>query len=224
MKRLVVPIRVICIYFFHYMVAIRCILFDMDWVLIDARERHANAFIQACKEVGTSITHDFHALYLESLPTKKKTHILIEKWLVQEKDAEKIYHLKQAYTEKIITQSNLYSEQKVWLMKQLKDEWYLLWVCSNSIRASVEEITKKMWVFDYFDCVFSNNDVEKPKPDPEIYTKAIERLWCTPHTTLVIEDSEVWIHAAKASWAHVLCVQNASEVTWERIHSCLWNA
>ena len=50
------------------------------------------------------------------------------------------------------------------------------------------------------DVVITGEDVEKGKPDPEVYLKAIEKLGCDNLSeVLVFEDSEVGIKAAEAA-------------------------
>ena len=63
-----------------------------------------------------------------------------------------------------------------------------------------------------FEVLLSNQDVEKPKPDPEIYLSAMEKLSSKPEETLIIEDNFNGIQAARASGAFVLEVSGVDEV------------
>ena len=65
--------------------------------------------------------------------------------------------------------------------------------------------------------IYSAQDVLKPKPDPDIYIKAISTLGMTPEECLVIEDNENGIKAAKDSGAHVMVVKEVSEVNFINI-------
>ena len=47
-----------------------------------------------------------------------------------------------------------------------------------------------------FDYVLCGDEIEKSKPDPEIFLKVSEKLGCSPNQCLVLEDSEVGIEAA----------------------------
>ena len=53
-------------------------------------------------------------------------------------------------------------------------------VCSNSIRDSLELMIRQAGLRDYFEFLISNEDVTRPKPDPEIYIRAIARMGVTP--------------------------------------------
>ena len=63
----------------------------------------------------------------------------------------------------------------------------------------------------YLDLIVSNEDVTKPKPDPEMYCRAIAHFGLRPDECLVVEDNEDDIKAAKASGAHLLVVQDVSQ-------------
>ena len=65
----------------------------------------------------------------------------------------------------------------------------------------------------HLDLMLSNEDVSRPKPDPEIYQTAMERLGVLPEETLILEDNEHGIRAARLSGAHLLVVQTPADVT-----------
>ena len=65
--------------------------------------------------------------------------------------------------------------------------------------------------------VISNEDVKNNKPHPEPYVTAMVRLGTLPEETLIVEDSEKGMQSALGTGAHVLKVNNATEVTWDRI-------
>jgi beta-phosphoglucomutase-like phosphatase (HAD superfamily) len=67
----------------------------------------------------------------------------------------------------------------------------------------------------------SNEDVSKPKPDPEMYLSAMARLGVGPEECLIVEDNEHGVRAAKASGAHVLVVGNPNDVTHERLQQAI---
>ena len=65
---------------------------------------------------------------------------------------------------------------------------------------------------DRFNVIVSNNDVRMPKPDPEGYLLAAERLQVDIRRTLIIEDSIPGIGAAQAAGAFVLGIAHFSEL------------
>ena len=73
----------------------------------------------------------------------------------------------------------------------------------------------KIGVLSYFDMVLTNQDVKKPKPDPEGYIKILKELDISNKNTIIVEDSPTGLQAAKESGCHVISVKNADEVTIE---------
>jgi beta-phosphoglucomutase len=90
-------------------------------------------------------------------------------------------------------------------------------VCSNSIRGTIEVMMEKSALAGYLDFMISNQDVARPKPDPEMYATAIQRFGLTPRECLVVEDNDNGIKAAEASGAYVMAVQDVSDVTYTSI-------
>ena len=89
--------------------------------------------------------------------------------------------------------------------------------CSNSIRKTMEVLFERAAIIEYFDFYISNEDVKEAKPNPEMYIAAINRLKLRPDECLILEDNENGIKAAKASGAHLLVVNDVSDVNLENI-------
>ena len=69
----------------------------------------------------------------------------------------------------------------------------------------------------YFKFYVSNEDVSKGKPDPEMYSKAIDKMNLKPKDCLILEDNENGIRAAKASGGHLLKIGEITDVTYFNI-------
>jgi HAD superfamily hydrolase (TIGR01509 family) len=71
---------------------------------------------------------------------------------------------------------------------------------------------------DFLDVLVTNQDVREPKPNPECYLLAMEKLGVLPVETVIVEDSPYGIQAAKASGAKVITVASVNEVTLDILH------
>jgi beta-phosphoglucomutase len=196
---------------------IKAIIFDMDGVLIDARDWHYESLNKALALFGSEITRYDHLVTFDGLPTKKKLEMLSLEGGLPLKLHEFINDLKQEYTWEIV-----YSKCKPvfhhrYALSMLKSEGFILAVCSNSVRKTIELMMERAGLLNYLDFFLSNQDVQKGKPDPEIYNKAIERLGLLPHECLIVEDNQNGIKAALASGAHLLKVNNPDDVTYQNI-------
>jgi beta-phosphoglucomutase-like phosphatase (HAD superfamily) len=75
---------------------------------------------------------------------------------------------------------------------------------------------------DQFDAILSRDDVECPKPDPEIYRLAARMLDQRPEECLVIEDSSAGVQAAVAAGAN--CVAISTPFTRAGLRAQTWLA
>ena len=196
---------------------IKAIIFDMDGVLIDARDWHYEALNKALSMFGMAISRFDHLVTYDGLPTKEKLKMLsLEKGLPGGLHSF-INELKQQFTiEEVIMKCRPVFHHQ-YALSRLKDEGYKLVVCSNSIKDTITIMLTKAGIIDYFDFYLSNQDVKKSKPDPEIYNTAIAKLGLSKNECLVVEDNENGIKSALASGAFLLRVYNVNDVHYQSI-------
>jgi len=198
---------------------IKAIIFDMDGVLIDAKEWHYEALNRALSLFGLEISRYDHLTTYDGLPTKRKLEMLS-----LERDLPRQLHpfinrMKQAYTMEIVHSRCKPRFTQEYALSTLKSKGYKLAVASNSIQHSVEVMMEKARLDSYLDAMLSTGDVTFPKPNPEIYIKAIARLDLVPKECLVVEDNKSGIKAAMDAGAHVLVVKHVEDVNLENIVS-----
>ncbi len=196
---------------------IKAVIFDMDGVLIDAKDWHYEALNKALKHFGQEINRYEHLVTFDGLPTKKKLEMLSIEGRIPKGLHAFIDELKQMFTMQIIFEKCKPIFHHQFALAKLKNEGYSLAVCSNSIRKTVEIMMEKSSLGQYLEFYLSNQDVKKGKPDPEIYNNAIKMLKLKPEECLIVEDNENGVKAAKASGAHLLHVNNTTEVTFQNI-------
>lgn len=200
---------------------ISSVLFDLDGVLVDATEWHYDALNRALRLFGFDITRYEHLSNYNGLPTRKKLQMLtVEKGLPSALHSM-LSRLKQVYTrDEILTRCRPVFE-KEYMLSRLKAEGYRMAVCSNSIRESLAMMIHQSGLDDYFEFLVSNEDVSRPKPDPEIYLAAIERMGVSPSATLIVEDSLHGVEAARRSGAHVCQVSGFPDVDYFRVRAAI---
>lgn len=202
---------------------IKAILFDMDGVLIDAKDWHYEALNRALDIFGLRISRDAHLTTFDGLPTREKLKMLSISRGLPTGLHEFLNALKQRYTHEMTHQLCRPQFNHQYALSKLKSEGYLMGVCSNSVRSSVEIMMELADLRKYLDVLFSNEDVAKGKPDPEMYLRAMARLSVEPHETLILEDNENGIAAARASGAHLMIVTEPDDVTYHAIKNRISN-
>lgn len=196
---------------------IKAVIFDMDGVLIEAKDWHYEALNRALKLFGYEINRFEHLTSYDGLPTSMKLKKLtLEKGLPVQLHSF-INEMKQQYTVSMIQNLCRPRFNHEYALSKLKSEGYKLAVGSNSIRMTIEIMMNYAKLTDYFDFMLSNQDVKNPKPDPEIYLTAISKMNLKPENCLIVEDNENGIKAATASGAHLLVVKTVDDVNYDNI-------
>ncbi len=196
---------------------IKAIIFDMDGVLIDAQEWHYEALNRALGLFGYSISRYDHLVVYDGLPTRKKLDMLTLERGLPSGLHEFINDMKQQFTIESVQQNCRPQFHLEYALSRLASEGYRLAVASNSVNQTIELMLGQANLLQYFDFFLSNEDVSRPKPDPEIYVTAIQRLGLTPSECLVVEDNAHGIKAARRSGAAVMVVQGTNDVHYENI-------
>ena len=196
---------------------IKAILFDMDGVLIEAKEWHYEALNRALKLFGMPISRFDHLTSFDGLPTLRKLELLtLERGLPKNLHVF-INEMKQKFTMEIVHARCKPTFIHEYALSNLKDKGYKLAVCSNSVRNTVETMMQRSALSCYLDFMMSNEDVSRGKPDPEMYVRSIEHFALKPTECLIIEDNENGIKAARASGGHLLVVRKVTEVNLNSI-------
>ena len=193
---------------------IKLIIFDLDGVLVEAKNIHFDALNEALGN-EYAISWNEHLSTYDGLKTTQKLDMLSEKKGLPKENHKTIWERKQELTlEKLRALEP--SMDLIKTMNFLVSEGYKIAVCSNSIRKTCLTVLSKLGIMEFMDLVISNEDAKNSKPHPEMYWKAISMMSCLPEETLIIEDSPYGLLAASRSKSHILRVKNTKETTCKR--------
>jgi len=192
---------------------VKLVIFDLDGVLVEAKNIHFEALNEALGSYA--ISWDEHLSIYDGLKTTQKLKMLSENKRLPKNLHSDIWIKKQKITVQKLKELKPCKKLQD-IMSRLSKE-YKIAVCSNSIRKTCLTVLSKLGIMEYMDLVISNEDVQNSKPHPEMYWKAISKMNCLPEETLIIEDSPYGLLAASRSKSHVLRVKNTKEVIWDNI-------
>ena len=199
------------------MTTIKAVIFDMDGVLIDAKDWHYEALNRALNHFGFNISRYDHLVTFDGLPTRKKLEMLTKEHGLPVSLHGFLNDLKQLYTTEVVHARCKPLFQHEYALSNLRAMGYKMAVASNSVRNSIELMMNKSNLEQYLEGIVSNQDVKHGKPDPEIYVKAMAMLGVKPEETLVLEDNEHGIAAARAAGTHLMIIEEVTDVTLDGI-------
>jgi HAD superfamily hydrolase (TIGR01509 family) len=198
----------------------KLIIFDLDGVLVEAKQIHFDTLNKALWEIGQSnkyvISEAEHLSIYDGLKTNQKLELLTQNKGLHSNTYETVWNRKQELTIEAI--SELQPDIRlIKIFKELRNMGYKLACASNSIRRSVLVMLAKIGIIEYMDLILSNEDVKNSKPHPEMYWKTMSMMGVLPEETLIVEDSPHGLLAASRSRANVLRVNSPKDLDLSKI-------
>ena len=152
---------------------IKLVIFDLDGVLVDARELHYNALNKSLDSIDSKyvIKRDEHLSTYDGLSTTKKLDMLSKNKGLPTELHDNVWKLKQKMTVEIIDGFSI-DDRIRGILRSLKSEGYTIACATNSIRETAKLQLIRRGFFEYIDFMYSNQDVKNPKPSSEMYLKS----------------------------------------------------
>ena len=179
---------------------IKNIIFDFDGVLVDSEILIAKAFAKYIQNFGQVVDEKEFASYAGK-KTVQVIDILSKKYSI--KDQEKFFRdimdiASNIYKKELTTVKGAYD-----FVSNLKLNMF---IGSNSMKERIIEGLQRVKLDKYFQPkkVYSFDQVDNPKPDPDVYLKAIQDNNLIKTETIIIEDSAVGVMAGVAADVKVI--------------------
>ena len=203
---------------------IKLIIFDLDGVLVDAKEIHYNALNTALKNIDKKyvIGRDEHLSIYDGNPTRTKLKLLSQNKGLPYELHDKVWEDKQNLTIQMI--NDLEEDKRlIKVLEQLEQDGYVLCCATNSVRHSATiQLTRRGFI-DHLEFIFTNQDVVNPKPNTEIYLRCMIKAGVSPKETIILEDSEIGRKGANETGAKVLEIEDSADVTYRKIRKFIEN-
>ena len=175
----------------------KCIIFDMDGVLINSEPLHFDFENKLFKSLGITVSQEEHETFVGTTAKTmwtmiKQTHNLpfTVSELIIKGQSDFLKYLENHTPIKLIPGIEE-------LLIKLKNSGYYIALGSSSPNKLINYILDKNNISKYFQIIVSGDDVVNGKPSPDIFLKTAELIDIKPVNCLVIEDSKNGVKAAK---------------------------
>ena len=197
---------------------IKLIIFDLDGVLVDARELHYEALNKSLESIDKKyiISRAEHLSTYDGLSTTKKLNMLSKNKNLPVEQHNEVWRLKQQMTLNIIDGFSVDGRIQS-ILRSLKSDGYQIACATNSIRETAKLQLIRKGFFEYIDFMYSNQDVKNPKPSSEMYLKCMIKAEVNPNETVIVEDSHIGRKGALSSGAYLCAVEDSGDVSYEKI-------
>lgn len=200
----------------------QAIIFDLDGVLVDSRPLHFYSLNEALAEIDKKfiISDQEHVNTYDGLSTNRKLELLTMNKGLPKVVYNQIWNRKQTITLEKINEFEE-DEELIAYFELIQNKGIKIGVASNSIRKTLKRTLLRLGIIDQVDLFLSNEDVESPKPNPEIYWESMKKLKSDPENTVIFEDSHIGRAAAISSGAHLIEIENRDDLSLRKINSAI---
>jgi len=192
------------------------LIFDMDGVLVDSNPFHVQKWIEFLHERG--IPYNAEDLPKQIFGSRNDT--ALRRFFGRDLPKGEIEKLSEDLEARFRAAFRPHAQPLLGLktlMDECRAEGIPLAVASSAMTKNVDFVVDTLKLRSYFASIVTGDDVSRPKPDPEIYIQAAERLTLAPAKCVAFEDSFVGIESAKR--ASMKCVAIASTFPAEELQS-----
>jgi len=174
-------------------------IFDFDGVLVDTMAAHFKCYEKACAEAGVPL--DKAQFYSQAGMSGAEQIAYFAAKAGKKVDVGPVYRRKKELYAEYINLATLIKPNYM-LLKNLKAAGVKLAIASGSSRGSMLPLIEKFGI--PYDALVTAEDVNRGKPDPELFLKAAEKLGVPAGDCTVVEDSDAGVEAGRRAGMSVL--------------------
>jgi len=172
-------------------------IFDWDGVVVDSSRQHEGSWERLARHEGRPLPEGHFKRGFG-----KKNHFIIPNllgWTRNPGEIERLSQEKERLYREIVAETGLEPLPGVAaFVAELRERGCPCSVGSSTLRLNIETALETIGLAGAFDAVVTAEDVDRGKPDPEVFLKAAAKMGCPPERCLVFEDSFSGIEAGLA--------------------------
>lgn len=175
---------------------INAVIFDFDGTLVDSEPIYYEAEKTLFAEYGI---HDFSKKDKEKyvgLSTREMMERVVMNYNLNESPEVLIDKKNRNYLRLVRNKSIVFPEMIDFIALVKKNNYHLC-LASGSSKTVLDELLPMVGLADSFEVVLSSDQVQRGKPNPDIFLESARRMGIEPQSCLVIEDSGYGVEAAK---------------------------
>ncbi len=189
---------------------VKAVIFDMDGLMIDSERVTYEGYVAECKKLGLVMEREFYKQVL-GLPLPSVFQMFYEKY-GKSFPMEEVLKEVHRYMDDLFQKDGVPVKDGVRdFLAYLKEKGYRTVLATSSNRSRVDKILEQTNLETYFDDSICGDEIEKGKPNPDVFLKACDKVGVKPMEAIVLEDSEAGIQAAYSAGIPVVCVPDMKE-------------
>jgi HAD superfamily hydrolase (TIGR01509 family) len=182
----------------------RAVIFDLDGVLADSEPWWNQIDSQLLAEYGVTYRGQYHRDVL-GVNYRLAVEFYKEAFGLSAPTEELMRRRGEIAVDFFANRVGLFPSSKT-VLEQLRQINLRLAVATSSVSASARPFLNRHGLTAFFDVIVTGEEIERGKPEPDIYLRAAEKLGVPADACLVIEDALSGIVAAKAAGMRVAAI------------------
>lgn len=202
------------------------VIFDLDGVLIDSMPYYYEAWSASFLNFGIDITEK-EIYQREGEKSKTTAGEIFKKYkheFPDEDTLDLIIKLKDEHFNKIFEPKLMSGAEE--LLEELHRNQVKIGLVTGS-RDPRKKLQNRKDLLEYFDVIVTGNDIEKGKPCPDPYLKAIEKLGSSNDESIVVENAPLGIKSAVSAGIKCLVLRSCPFISDQIINNlgatCIFN-
>lgn len=189
---------------------IKGVLFDMDGVVTDTEKLYARFWMEAAHVYGYPMTRD-QALCLRSRGGMEG-QALMEGWFGPGVRYEKLRAKRIEGMDAFIAEHGVEAKAGIYeLLDALDERGIPAAITSSSPQERIRDYLTSLGIYHRFAKICSGYEVEKGKPEPDIYLYGAAQLGLAPDDCLALEDSPAGILSAHRAGCKPVLIPDLDE-------------
>ena len=179
---------------------LKLLLLDFDGTLADTRQANARAYVEALSEEGFTLDEQ---VYVENYFGMRCHEFLSRLGFSSETDRQRIRQRKiELYLSHF--DSVRINAPLLAFVRNFRRLGGSAFIVSTGHIDNITNVMRHLNIEREFDRIISGDDVEHPKPHPECFIRAMQMAGVSPQETMIFEDSDIGLQAARSSGAAVI--------------------
>ena len=183
---------------------LRAVIFDLDGVLADSEPWWNEIDAKLLSEYGVIYRGEYHREVL-GVSYRLAVEFYKKAFGLSASVEELMRRRGEIATEFFANRVGLFPSTKRTL-ERLREMKVRLAVATSSVSASARPFLDRHGLTPFFDVIVTGDEIERGKPDPDIYLRAAKKLGIGADSCLVIEDALSGIAAGKAAGMRVAAI------------------
>ncbi|WP_348676831.1 HAD family phosphatase [Flavobacterium coralii] len=190
----------------------KCVIFDMDGVVVNTEPIGYRANKQMYKALGITVPDEVYATFMGN-SDKNIIQKLKELYKLDHTHEELLEEKYKYYFDAFDNAADLDLMPGVRnLIEDLHNNGFRLILASSASKRKIEKVFSRFGLHPYFDAKISGEDFEFSKPHPAIFIEAAEKSSYSLNECIVIEDSTNGIKAAKAAGLYCIAYNSGHTI------------